>query len=42
VVGAVRWLTHAHVRLIHDIKPAGQIVRDIVSEAEEILNHLHA
>ena len=28
-------------RLIHDIKPAGQIVRDIVSEAEEILKHLH-
>lgn len=29
-------------RLIHDIKPAGQIVHDIVSEAEKILNHLHA
>ena len=29
-------------RLIHDIKPAGHIVRDIVAEAEEILEHWHA
>ena len=27
-------------RLIHDIKPAGQIVRDIVQEAEEVLRDL--
>jgi NAD(P)H-dependent flavin oxidoreductase YrpB (nitropropane dioxygenase family) len=27
-------------RLIHDIKPAGQIVRDIVREAEEVLMRL--
>ncbi len=29
-------------RLIHDIKPAGQIVRDIMAEAEEIVQGLHA
>ena len=29
-------------RLIHDIKPAGHIVRAIMAEAEEILKHLHA
>ena len=29
-------------RLIHDIKPAGQIVRDIVQEAEEILERMQA
>ncbi len=28
-------------RLIHAIKPAGHIVRDIVAEAEAILKHLH-
>ena len=26
--------------LIHDIKPAGQIVRDIVREAEDVIDHL--
>ena len=29
-------------RLIHDIKPAGHIVRDIMAEAEEIVQGLHA
>ena len=29
-------------RLIHDVKPAGRIVRDIVQEAEEILERMQA
>ncbi len=28
-------------RLVHDIQPAAQIVRDLVREAEEVIEHLH-
>ena len=27
--------------LVHDVKPAAQIVRDLVHEAEEVIEHLH-
>jgi nitronate monooxygenase len=27
--------------LVHDIKPAAQSVRDVVQEAEEVIEHLH-
>jgi nitronate monooxygenase/enoyl-[acyl-carrier protein] reductase II len=27
--------------LIHDMKPAAQIVRDLVQEADEVIGHLH-
>jgi NAD(P)H-dependent flavin oxidoreductase YrpB (nitropropane dioxygenase family) len=37
---AISWWAGQSVSLVHDIKPAGQIVRDIVREAEEVIDRL--
>jgi NAD(P)H-dependent flavin oxidoreductase YrpB (nitropropane dioxygenase family) len=37
---AISWWAGQSYSLVRDIKPAGQIVQDIVAEAEEVINRL--
>lgn len=37
---SISWWAGQSCSLVHDIKPAGQIVRDIVREAEEVIDRL--